>query len=374
VILNVNANNNFTGIHLAGGAVDNLVAAATLSHNVQDGLLVAGSTNRVGLVTAMNNGRDGVRVENTSYNLFFNVAANDNLQHGFSLTGATGTTVENLVAANNGPPQRSVTQSSGVYLEDSDAYFTGHLKVGSNGLGTVDDCVLAGTTSGVADDCTATGGSDHALTSGVVTGPSIIGIIGTDDIVNASDGGALNTLYPASVDLFAFDWWEFETPLRNWGASGYATTSAESFLLQDRSRFGCASHILEITETRCTGYWGDPWHDQGAIWDFRMPASDTVLRGAALPHLSGNAADTVLHPLVVGSEVFLRNAVEFVDPSPFAAAAGDGDGLCESGELCLYAPNIGSYLGDGDPIPAGSFSDGDTLNSIELWEIPNNGE
>ena len=27
---------------------------------------------------------------------------------------------------------------------------------------------------------------------------------------------------------------------------------------------------------------------------------------------------------------------------------GDDDGLCESAEVCIYAPNVGAYQGEGD--------------------------
>ncbi len=38
------------------------------------------------------------------------------------------------------------------------------------------------------------------------------------------------------------------------------------------------------------------------------------------------------------SSTFLRNAVEIT---------GNGNGLCESNETCLYTPNMGAYQGFG---------------------------
>ena len=47
---------------------------------------------------------------------------------------------------------------------------------------------------------------------------------------------------------------------------------------------------------------------------------------------------------------------------------GDDDGLCESGEDCVYTPNIGSYQGhDG---LSGSYT---TVGDIRLFEYSTNG-
>ncbi len=64
---------------------------------------------------------------------------------------------------------------------------------------------------------------------------------------------------------------------------------------------------------------------------------------------------------------YLRHAVEIL---------GDGIGndnlLCESGETCLYTPNIGSYQGHGNLISAGTYSDS-SLTGITLLKYESNG-
>jgi hypothetical protein len=46
--------------------------------------------------------------------------------------------------------------------------------------------------------------------------------------------------------------------------------------------------------------------------------------------------------------------------------------LCESNEVCLYTPNIGSYQGHGQLVSAGPFVDG-TLTGITLMKYETNG-
>ena len=51
---------------------------------------------------------------------------------------------------------------------------------------------------------------------------------------------------------------------------------------------------------------------------------------------------------------------------------GNGNGLCESGEVCLRTPNIGSYQGHGPISQVGAFTGG-TLSGIILVQHQSNG-
>ena len=64
---------------------------------------------------------------------------------------------------------------------------------------------------------------------------------------------------------------------------------------------------------------------------------------------------------------FLRNAVEIPGDG-----VGNDNALCESGETCLYTPNIGSYQGHGNVVSAGNFTSG-TLTGITLMKYATNG-
>ena len=108
------------------------------------------------------------------------------------------------------------------------------------------------------------------------------------------------------------------------------------------------------------------WREKARIWDWSLLAADTVIKDAiSLP--TGN--DTLTHRWSDGStSTLLRNAVEI---------QGDGTGnenmLCETGEDCLYTPNIGSYQGHGSLILAGSIGTGGTIESVTLWKYDTNG-
>ena len=87
----------------------------------------------------------------------------------------------------------------------------------------------------------------------------------------------------------------------------------------------------------------------------------------ALPLPTGD--DTLTHTWSdLSTTTFLRNAVEIL---------GDGIGndntLCETGEVCLYTPNMGSYQGHGSLISAGSIGTGGTIENVTLWKYDTNG-
>jgi hypothetical protein len=64
---------------------------------------------------------------------------------------------------------------------------------------------------------------------------------------------------------------------------------------------------------------------------------------------------------------YLRNAVEIFDDG-----IGNDNGLCESGETCLFLRNNGSYQGHGNLVSAGTFTNG-TLTGITLLKYSSNG-
>jgi hypothetical protein len=74
-----------------------------------------------------------------------------------------------------------------------------------------------------------------------------------------------------------------------------------------------------------------------------------------------NGVDTVCQT------TFLRRAVEILDD-----AIGNDNLLCESGETCLYTPNMGSYQGHGNLVSAGAFTNG-ALTGITLMKYGTNG-
>ncbi|MCM2322992.1 MAG: hypothetical protein NDJ90_06985 [Oligoflexia bacterium] len=114
--------------------------------------------------------------------------------------------------------------------------------------------------------------------------------------------------------------------------------------------------------------------------DWRLSAADSVVRnrtgdgavdnepfvpGAPCPAEAGGNVVTVDQR----ARTFLRNAFELQGDGE-----GNDNGLCESGEACLYAPNFGAYQGEGDYRTRGTcqFQNG-TISDVRLFAYPTNG-
>jgi len=79
--------------------------------------------------------------------------------------------------------------------------------------------------------------------------------------------------------------------------------------------------------------------------------NDVFVPGATCPSaVNGGIGVTNNNAGYMGfpTETYLTNAIEIVEPSnPGYSATGNHDGLCQSGESCLYSPNFGAYQGEG---------------------------
>jgi hypothetical protein len=63
---------------------------------------------------------------------------------------------------------------------------------------------------------------------------------------------------------------------------------------------------------------------------------------------------------------YLKNAIELV-----GIGSGNANGLCESGERCLYTPNFGSYQGHGE-LGTCRFTDG-KVKGVTMYGYSKNG-
>ncbi|MCM2278594.1 MAG: right-handed parallel beta-helix repeat-containing protein [Oligoflexia bacterium] len=94
--------------------------------------------------------------------------------------------------------------------------------------------------------------------------------------------------------------------------------------------------------------------------------NDPFVPGATCPAAAhGNVASVDLYAT---PRTFLRNAIELQGDG-----GGNDNGLCETGEACLYTPNFGAYQGDGDYLANGPclFQDG-TVSGVTLYAHPSN--
>jgi len=328
------------GVYLINASNNNTLSNVTTSSNLDGIYLDDASSNVLSEVTSTNNLYSGVTLYNASitsnYNLLSGVTVSNNGYYGVFLGNSSNNTFSDVVASSN---------SFGVYLSvSSNNRFTGLLKVGNNIYNNLPyDCIASAANSGlVSGTCANNGSSDvSTLTTGITLTNSFVGKVNVDDLQNISDTiGAAS--YPA--DPTSFDWTHFDNSYRDWGIDGSAFPYADQ-----RGRWTISTP-----------------GGAGRIWDWSVTANDTILRGVlTLP----TGSDTLTHTwLNASATTFLRHAVEISGDG-----IGNDNGLCESGETCLYTPNIGSYQGSGGLVSAGTFTDG-SLTGIMLMKFATNGE
>jgi parallel beta-helix repeat protein len=320
--------NSGSGVYLNSTSNNNVLSNLTASGNVYGIYLSGASYNLLSDVTTSNNQYVGVTLySNSNNNILSGVTASNSGYYGIYLATSSNDTLSNVAAGNNG---------YGLYLSSaSNNTFTGLLQVGGN---TYSNCTVGGGTNPglVSGTCANNGSSNATLTTGITLASSFVGKVSSDDAQNASDtSGAADY----SIVTPTFDWAHFDNAYRGWGIDGSAFPSTDQ-----RGRWTTGA---------------------GRIWDWSVTSSDAVLRGVlALP--TGN--DTITQTWSDSSTTtFLRDAVEISGDG-----AGNDNGLCESGETCVYTPNIGSYQGHGNLVSAGTFSNG-TLTGITLMTYATNG-
>jgi parallel beta-helix repeat protein len=302
-------------------------------------------------------------MESANNNTLSNIAMS-NTSYGIQIVRSSNNTFSGVAASNN---------STGIDMYDaSNNYFTELLQVGSNSS----DCDVTRTAPivnpGLDDDndpsdqgndavhnglCIQEGASDFgAAVTGISLAASFVGKVTVDDTVNTSDTIGAATITDLTL---AFDWTLFENSYRAWGVDGGPFPDATN-----RGYLGC-SDIAYLNQTDCIASSGT-WSASARIWDWSLLSADTILKGLlSLP--GGN--DTLTHTWSDASTTtFLRNAVELQGDG-----IGNDDTLCETGEECLYAPNIGSYQGHGNLIPAGIIGTGGTIEDVTLWKYDTNG-
>jgi parallel beta-helix repeat protein len=325
------SNNGSKGIYLNSTSNYNTLLNVTTSSN-QDGIYLDNVSNNVlSEVTSANNLYSGVTLHNASitsnYNLLSDVTVSNDGYYGVFLGNSSNNILSDITASNDG---------YGVYLaSSSNNTFTGLLQVGGNAYS---NCTVGGGSNQglVTSTCANNGSSDATLTTGITLASSFIGKVASNDVLNGSDATGMADF---STVTSAFDWTHFNNAYRGWGIDGSAFPSTDQ-----RGRWTTGA---------------------GRIWDWSVSSSDTVLRGVlALP--TGNDSITQIWS-DASTTTFLRHAVEISGDG-----IGNDNGLCESGETCLYTSNIGSYQGHGNLVSAGTFSTG-TLTGITLMQYAING-
>lgn len=336
-------NNGGRGVALGGGSSNNIFRNVTVANNVQEGLyLVNYCVNNTFMnVVATSQLNQGIYINmNSDNNLFLDVTAALNQQGSGIQINTSKNTIMNFASIRNGTGLAMVSGERNTFVNIASAdggwdiysvgsstnFYSGLLKVGPTGCyetGGTDPGIVNGT-------CANNGVSNVVLTTGITLGSAVQAKVTVTDTANASNTNGME-LYE-SID----DWTSFSNVYRTWGMDGSAFPNYDN-------------------AGRCTT------GSTCRIWDWSLVSGDTVIKNVlSLP----TGTSTLTHTWFDASTTtFLRNAVEL---------AGNGNGLCESGETCLYTPNIGAYQGHGDLISAGAFTDG-TITGVMLMKYVHNG-
>jgi hypothetical protein len=312
--------NNGIGLNLYS-SLENLVAGLVVSGGNNGIINESSHDNAYIAVTAANNSSYGI-YPNSSQRILLLGAVAANNGTGLNAPSLAGSKVVDSAFAHN---------QSGIVLNNATGNaFTGLLYLGGNSQ----DCTVSGGTSPglVHGTCVNEGASDAVRLTGVSLAAAFVGEVLADDAANADDTGGYSA-YPAAPA--AFDWSSFANAFRSWGRDGGTFPAVDQ-----------------------RGRWTS---GNGRIWDWSLAGTDAFLRDALVPP---GGDDALVHTWGGGSsDTFLRHAREI---------GGDGDGLCESGETCLYLPNIGAYQGHGALVDAGAFVDG-VVTGVTLLRYESNG-
>jgi hypothetical protein len=310
----------------------------------------AAQYNNLGFVTAMNNAYNGIQLHNggpgtPDYNVTWQIVSVNNGHRGIYLYASDDGKFANLVLANNA--------DGGFVFEgcgSNDNLFQDNIILGSNGGGAVDDCkkLGAGTNNELLADCSS---ATATVRQGIDLTSHIVGKVTATDNTNQSNTDGYETHGSIS------DWHNFNSFFRGWGNDGGAFASAGN-------------------RERCTG-------GTCRIWDMSLKnsASNPILNrsldansdntafssGSNCPGaVSGTVTMVDLFPT---PNTYLVNAMEIVGDG-----LGDEDGLCESSESCIYAPNYGAYQGSGDYSGNTCTFVNGTVANVNMSAYPTNGE
>ncbi len=323
-----------SGMKIEDGASANVMVGALISGTANAGIEFGGSSTN----PSNNNIIYNVTTVNNTYNgLFMTGVMNNNLIHNFisintdkgiqsqsgTGTGSSGNILNNIVSANNG-------SAIAIDLAGSQAgSFTGYIGIG-NGGGSCTFGSFSGNCSG-------------ALTLDYTS--AFAGKIINDDPTNYSDFSGTITNSGAN------DWLGFNNYFQQWGKE-------VANLFPDPSLVGPC-----LAGTTCR------------IFDWRTSTvgnlSQRSFNGSTSqgPFFSGSACPSAVDGNVTfnhNAKTFLKHAIEITNDNK-----GNNDGLCESNEDCIYAPNIGAFQGEGDYKVNGTciFNNG-SVSNVQMFGYP----
>lgn len=316
-----------------------ILIARTKSSNADQGLYIYNGT-RVRVVQYLALHHAGYPIEFDTCTDCSSVAATTigSTYVGHDTWASTNFFAHNILAGNNDTGALTATNVTNAYfsqlaLFDSPSAFavssSSGVKIAGNFFfsNNTSNCgVSTLTTSDFDNSCNVLNGANAQVQMNSIQLRSIIKAPINSDGTNPN---AVNGLFsfPAIGSRKSIDWFSFDNYFRTFGIEDASFPSSNS-----RNRFGSGT---------------------GRIYDYRLKTTATAvlnysnLLTSASSAIQANqncpaelSADNILQ---LNAKKYLKNAIEIPGLS-----IGNNNGLCESGEFCLYTPNYGAYQGEGD--------------------------
>ena len=356
------ANGNSDGLSLGpycdgGGAEYNTFVGVRSFNNVGNGIYENSNGESVIDAIAVGNGGPGITFSDdcghTHGSIVVDMIAAFNGGIGFNV-GEHHISFDNIVSiANagtgvsmgNGPSTFSNVAVSNSGMTDIDSefpeLFAGNLLVTGSA-----SCINPTVAPGVADGtCAPIGGSTATV---YYQGSMITDLVGaiSSDASNASATGGTSSYPPGGA---YFDWLRFDDRYRVWGLGMPGQWTAG---------------VGSILDFRLHGNGTLIYNNTGSV----VAPNPAFVDGGACPDVvdGDNAVDNMNGGYDgFPDQTYLMGAVEIVSPTNPGYGAGNHDGLCESGEHCLYTPNFGAYQGEG-ALGTCTFHDG-TVSGVTMY-------
>jgi hypothetical protein len=339
VNINVSANNVFLKTNISNIVGNNTTTPTT---NASEGILISGtsSTNNIFVQLTINSTKDaGIFIYNgANMNVFSHVSTVNNLWNGVMFSGPSVTNNGfNSLALLNSPKPIETQQTGGTgnqfYNLAISSFTAGSgYAVGTAGTGspflifggylvkrTNDSCL--GDESNLSGSCSAGGVTTTSLADSSWN-TAFLGAASSDAMNSADTSG---TASYTSLSTNIMHWLNFENTYRSWGLP---------LPFSPTSRGSCTSGTCQIWDLRANP--AGPLYNKS--FDGQNPNGTINTDGNTCSALTVSPMAT----MTAAGKTFLVNAIELEQDK-----IGNENGLCEAGEDCLWAPNIGSYQGTG---------------------------
>ena len=353
------------GINLSSGG-GNIFSNVTISHSKYDGIYTSGNTYGQGNVfsrlTVMNAtsmpSNAGIHINNEGNDIIQNsVIAGTTL--GYYLNGGGACSNETIVNAATDNYQSLDIHLSGNANGDGTSGCASVTLMGTLLNNTSSECYNSwGAGSNIVDStspCQVTGPLASVVTTATSFGPSaFVGPITSIDPLNASD----NSLGQGTYQMT--DWLNFSNPYRVWGNIADGTSWPDG---NDDSY--CGGGTCQIWDWSLLHGSGDPLFNSSGGGGANT--NGAFVAGAMCPaQVNGSVTSSLAAPSGgFYAQPFLTNAVELLN------TGGNDNGLCETGETCLYTPNFGAYQGHGS-LAQCNFVNG-AVSNVTMYGYTQNG-